>query len=169
MSKSAHIATAVLALAAAALVAAGCGGGGDSSTDASTIAASTLSKAEFLKQANAICKRGRSENFKDFATYIQSHPAKTGESPGEQFAKGVQATLLPNIESQIAQIRELGAPAGDVDQVETFLDTLQEKVDVVKRLHNVASRFPIDRIFRPAGDLARAYGLDYCGYGEGPS
>jgi len=76
--------------------------------------------------------------------------------------------LLPGIESQIKKIWALGAPRGDEEQVEKFLDTLQEKIDAVRKLPSIASRFPVDRTLKPAGDLARAYGLDYCGYGEGP-
>ena len=54
MSKA--LVVALVAFAAIAMIVAGCGGGGDSTTDSGS-----LTKAEFLKQGNAVCAKGNKE------------------------------------------------------------------------------------------------------------
>ena len=53
---------AILLLAGGArlgLIAAGCGGNDDESSDTGTDSTTALTKAEFLKQGNAICQQGK--------------------------------------------------------------------------------------------------------------
>jgi hypothetical protein len=155
-----------LAISGAAI---GCGGGSDrSSSVSSTITTSSLTKAEFIKKADAICAKGRQNTLPALAHYLQKHESSASSSidEHERFAGAIKAVFLPEIENQIREISELGAPSGDEQRIETLLDTLQQKIDVIKGWRSIPSRFPVDREFRPAGELARDYDLVDCAYGE---
>ncbi len=158
----------------ALLLAGGCGddAGGDDTEGAAdatpTITTSSLTKAEFLARGNAICADGRRQFLPRMSAYIERRYPDEEVTP-EIFADAIHVVFLPMLETQIEEIRELGAPRGDEQTIETFLDTLQAKIDVIETWQRVPSRFPVDREFRPAGELAREYGLLTCGYGEGPT
>lgn len=167
-----RILAAMLTATAIAAIAAGCGGGSSSSTTTATSTAAgssgaSTAEAQFLKQANGICARARATLLAKVGQYLEKHSGN-GQSEDERLADAYRVVLLPSIETQIAEIRSLGIPAGDEEQIESFLTTLQQRIDVARKVPEVSSRFSIDRIFKPAGELARAYGLDVCGYGEGP-
>lgn len=152
----------------------GCGGGEDASGGDSTAAASggqaetietsSLSKAEFIKQAEAICAREGEHFLQLISSYMSSHAPKSGESEQEVAAEGVRQTLLPKFQNQIDQIRELGAPAGEEEEVEAILAAMQRAVDALAKRKEVALATDIDQEFRPAGRLAIRYGLEYCAH-----
>lgn len=73
----------------------------------------------------------------------------------EQFAK----TLVPGVQSEIDQIRDLPAPEGDEETVANILDTAQEGVDQIEQDPSLAVRGgKLDEASRLAGD----YGLYEC-------
>ena len=105
---------AAAALAASMLALAACGGGDDTATTDST-QGTPLTEADFTSQANAICTAGNEE--------VDSAAADLGQQPSqadiESFAKD---TLVPSIQDQINAIAALGAPEGQTEQVDTFLE-----------------------------------------------
>ena len=131
-------------IAAAGLIAVGCGGS-DSST-------SSPSKAEFVAKADAICKQG-SQQIEQAAkeTFSGGRPTPQQE---QQF---ITQTVVPQSQSQIDQIRALGAPAGDEDQVNRILDAAQAATDQVKSTSDIE-----ESSFAQANALAKQYGLVAC-------
>lgn len=140
------------------------GSGPSGSENGTTVTTSALSKAQFVKKANAICRREREELLTGLGTYFNEHKSK-GKSPAETFADANRAVYLPIIEADIAKIRALGAPDGDEEEIEAFLEAQQEGVEELGEQKEVKSRFQIEAIFKPAGDLAREYGLKDCANG----
>ena len=68
--------TAAVAAAVLAALVAGCGGGGDTTTDETV----TLTKAEFIKQGDAICKEGNEEIEAGFEKFAEENEIpKSGE------------------------------------------------------------------------------------------
>jgi hypothetical protein len=104
-------------LLAAGLIAGGCGDDDDDGNGGDA-----LTKQEFIAQADALCS---SEDQK-----VDQAAEQLGKnaSQAEQQAF-ITATALPNIQVQIDGIRDLGAPEGEEDQVNDFLDTAQEALD----------------------------------------
>jgi hypothetical protein len=105
----------LLALAlATGSVAAGCGGddddGGDGGGDA-------LSKEEFVAQGNEICTEGNAEIE---AGAQEAFPE--GQPTPETAEAFVNDTLVPSVQGQIDDLRDLGIPEGDEDQVTEILD-----------------------------------------------
>src|SRR5690348_7700124 len=90
---------------AAALIVAGCGSSSSSSTTTTAI-----SKSEFLTKANAICKQGTK-------TLTAAQESLGRNSSQAQINSYVTGTFIPNVQSQINQVRALGAPAGDEAKV----------------------------------------------------
>lgn len=149
-SKSVVVLT-TLVLAVGAL--AGCGGSDDAN---STTIAAAISKEEFVTQGNQICADGN-EQFDDALDQLQADVGKRpSEADMEQFAT---ESAVPIIQDQIDQLRALGVPAGEGDQVNEFLDSAQSNVD---ELENDPTLFT-SNLFAETNKLAGQYGLTECG------
>lgn len=158
-----YIAVALVALFAVS----GCGGGGDgdSATASSggpvTVEAGSLSKAQFVKQARAICTKSHEGFERDAVRILKQQKADpTKASEGDPEAELVLDAFVPNFQSQIDQVSELGAPRGDEDEVSAFLTALQEAVDGANQDPRAFVRSEAD--LGKAPKLAKAYGLEEC-------
>jgi hypothetical protein len=138
----------------------GCGGG-DADTSTSTTA--PLSKAQFLKQANAACAKERAGLAQRVAKYERLRGGRE-PAPG---ADMVHFIFLPTIEAQILRIEEIGVPRGQAGQVGAILDAERRSVDSVAVIQRVPSIAKAVRQFAEADKLLRAYGLDACANGSG--
>lgn len=162
----------LLVIGTVASMAMGCGrgSGGDSSTSSSgtEISTSSLDKEEFIDRAGKACQLARKNILERVLAYTQQHESKHQSRSDETkvFASMTKAVVLPTIEKEIVQIRKLGAPAGDEDELEAFLSSEQEAIDAIYKLPHIVSRFELERYFVPSAKLAREYGLDECANGE---
>jgi hypothetical protein len=140
------------AMLAVALVAAGCGGDDNPS------------KAEFLKKGNAICRKGNQAiNQGARRTFLRAGKP-SGPPPPAELEKFATDTLIPNVQRQIDQIRDLGAPSGDEDQVNAILDQAQAALDKGKKDPTILTSEKQDP-FQTVNKLAKDYGLTVCGAG----
>jgi hypothetical protein len=146
-----HNALWLLGLAAVtALVVAGCGGGGDDSTSTSSLA-----KPAWIAKADAICQQGNQE----IEQAANEQFGKQDQEPTDaQIQQFTNESVVPSVQRQIDQIRDLGAPSGDEDQVNKILDTVQADIDKAKS----ATTLPDDP-FADGNALATQYGLKVCG------
>jgi hypothetical protein len=143
---------------ALALVAAGCGGDDD---DTSTTA--SLTKAEFLKQGNAICAAGNQKIDAGFEEYIKKHDIGRNEEPTPaQMEELAETVLLPQIKEQVEGVKSLPAPSGDEADVEAIVTAAEEAIE--KAEDDPASiATEGSGPFGKANALARDYGLTVCG------
>jgi hypothetical protein len=155
-----------LAAIAAAIVAVGCGssdGGSDSSSTVTvTVQTGSLSKAAFVKKADAICKAARTEFLAEFASFSKEHLSEFANPKNREeiFKKVLETMLGPNVEGQIEQISKLGAPSSYAPEVETFLNALQKRIDKAQEepLGLIATPYP----FKKAENVAKQVGLQGC-------
>lgn len=151
MKKIAMMTSAALA---AGLIAAGCGSSDDnnsSSSDSTSTAA--LTKAEFLAQGNAICTAGNQKLDAAFQSLGKN-------STPEQISQVTTEQIVPTINDELDQIRALGAPAGDEQQVSAILDeadSASAKLEADPSL-GAGGSDP----FAQANKLAKEYGLTVC-------
>ncbi|MGZ5326344.1 MAG: hypothetical protein ACXWEL_06905 [Solirubrobacterales bacterium] len=138
---------------AIALIAVGCGGGSDN-----TSSTSDLTKAEFIAKANAICAQGNKEIQQAFEALGQGKPSQA------QLDQIATDTLLPSVEKQVSQIRDLGIPKGEEDQVNAILDSAQSGIDKGKADPSSLVSDQNDP-FKEANQLAKQYGMTECGGG----
>jgi hypothetical protein len=148
MKRNAMLALA-LALATGS-IAAGCGGdddddGGDS-----------LTKEEFVAQGNEICTEGNAD--------IEAG-AEEAFSQGQPNPETVEAfvndTLVPSVQGQIDDIRDLGAPEGDEDQVTEILDKAELALQDIKEDPSLAAGEGADPFAEVNQELSD-YGLTAC-------
>ncbi len=159
---------------------AGCGGGSSSSdstsaesTGSTATAASggkqtkthssSLSKEEFVERADAICVREKTKGLEAMGAYAKEHQGTAGQSKAEVIGEAVQKVFLPSVQSQVDQIRALGAPEGEEQEVEAILAALEEAVEEASQGAPSSARFA--KSFANSGTLATEYGLTACVYG----
>lgn len=135
-----------LFLAGTALVAAGCGGGGE---DTST----SLTKAQFVKQANAICANYNKQMAADFSKYAkeQSGGGSTQISPAEAVAKAT----IPATKEELEDLRALPVPSGEEEKVEALLERRQEALEKIED----------EPLFKTAGDPFEEFNQPLTDYG----
>ena len=157
-----------LAIAATLLV----GGCGESDSSEITGQTGSLTKAEFIRRADAICRKGGSQVQREFAAYVQRNSdAVSPESPqseqGAAAAEIIDTIYVPGNEKQIERIGSLSAPSGDEGEVKAILAAMQDGLDEAsdRPLVFIRAGSPKGPAFTEARKLARAYGLADCGQG----
>lgn len=131
----------VLGLAAglltAGLLMAGCG---DSDADAEP-----LTKAEFVKQANAICFKASEE---------------VGDEVREDKESDLISATAVALQKDVDGIEALGVPSGDEAQIEAILDNVNKAIESIESTPK-PGREANDAIVK-AENQAKAYGLKSC-------
>ena len=149
----------LLATVAALILAAGCG---SSSNDEVTVQTGSLSKAAFIKKADAICEAARTEFLAKYTTYVKGHKSDIVDPQKQDAVLGevLETILAPNIETQITQISELGAPSAYAPEVADFLNALQTRLDKAKE--NPAGLTTTPTPFVDAENVARRAAMNGC-------
>jgi ABC-type glycerol-3-phosphate transport system substrate-binding protein len=160
MKKTRFSLAAVLALG---LIAAGCGGGSDSSTSSSS--GDTLTKEEFVSQANAICTTAQAD-FKqvqeDITKKVQADPSQIQASLQEALTK-----ITPILRDTVNKIGALNPP----EDLQSKLDDFVTKVnDAADQIEADPAKFAQDATngdnpFANLTEDASALGLQNCGPG----
>jgi hypothetical protein len=142
---------------AIAAVVAGCGSSDDSSDT------TALTKQQFIVQADAICKKGNNEIDEGFESFAKENNIPQNQEPSKEQGKElVETVLVPNLDTQSEEIRALGAPSGDEDEVSAMLDSLDESVEEAEDDPEAIFDSKSDPFAKP-DELARDYGLKVCG------
>lgn len=149
----------LVAICAAAL-ASGCGGGdGDDAT------ATAATKAEYLKQANAACRRERAGLKQRIAEFRR---LREGDEPREVFnGELARNVLLPTIENEMEAIRALRAPPGEDGRIDHLLSLEELALTNVVYMERVSSIAAVKREFADSARRLSAYGLPDCANGPG--
>jgi hypothetical protein len=148
---------AVAALIALAAIVAGCGGGGDTTDE--TV---TLTKAEFVKQGDAICKKATERSEKEAEEFAEDNDFTLEKASKEQLEEAVSAVLVPDLERQAEELDALGAPKGDEDKVEEIIVSLE---DATGEIEDDPGLVFDGKVLRKATEKAEAYGFKVCGEG----
>jgi len=149
----------VRGLLALGLVVAGCDGGGDGGE--------RLSKAEFISQADAICRK--------YEARLDALGQPTNVSDLRSFAD----KALPIAREGREELGRLEPPAGLEDTYDSWLEHGDEAIEIVERLRDAAAendQAEIQQIARDAEEtdresnrLAAEIGFEQCGEGAGAS
>lgn len=147
-SRTRRLPCTLAATALVAVTAAGCGGSSKP----------TITKAEYVKKANAICTHGNAAQ--------QAAAASLGQHPSHaQINALVSGTFIPNIQAQIDAVRALGAPSGEEATVSHMLDVAQEDLDKAKSNPSVFAQENAHP-FANFAAIAHPYGLTECARNE---
>jgi hypothetical protein len=140
----------ILAFNALALLLAGCGGGGGSTA--------TLSKAEFIKQADAICKKAQQAESKKLREYVREHPEILTIQPEIKKDRLVLALASPLVQREAGRLGALPAPKGEEEKVAAIVAAIEEGV-------KKAEEDPLSTVrgtYLQASKLSTEYGLRQC-------
>jgi hypothetical protein len=157
---------AIVGVLAALLLVAGCGSDEDDATGSSgngevTVETGSISKAAFVKQANATCAKSQELLERELTTFLEKtneNPSKPSEEPPE--IGFLEDAYLPGFQQQVDEVSAIEVPAGDEKEVTAFLQALQDMIDTATEEPQafVSGKVSIDK----AGKLAKAYGLKNC-------
>lgn len=146
---------AVLAtLVALGALVAGCGGGDDSDTTA------TLTKAEFIKQGDRICKEAEKQSETEAEEFAEENGFTFDKAGKEQIEEAVSEVFVPNLEQQAEDLDVLGAPEGDEKQVEEIIVSLEDAAGEIEDDPGLVFE---GRVLKEASKLAEDYGFKVCG------
>lgn len=138
-----------------ALVATGCGDDGDDGS---------LTKAEFVKKANAICTAGNEEIEKGVESFAKENSPGGGRLTDAQLAEGAEEFVIPSVRKQVDKIAALGTPSEDGEQAEEIVEAAEEALEEVEDEPALAVPQTGDpNPFAEANRMAREYGLTVCG------
>lgn len=137
-----------------AAVAAGCG----SSSDSNSTSTAALSKASYLAKGNAICKAGQQKQ--------DAAQQALGQNPTQaQLMAFATGAVIPDIQTQIDQVKALGAPSGDEATVSNFFGLAQADLNKVKSDPSILYAGKSDP-FADFAKVAHPYGLTACAAGS---
>lgn len=165
-------AAALAATAALAIVPlTGCGGSGSdtsSSTTATTAssgdtsAGASVSKATFIKEADAICTKAGKQTETEYATYAKKNKIVEGIEPSStQIAVVTKTILVPALKRQTKEIGALDAPANDEALINEFLEAVSSATKKAEE-EPQAGQSP-EKLLAKADKLIANYGFKVCG------
>jgi hypothetical protein len=115
-----------IAAAVACLAALGCGSGGDEATSA------PLTKAEFTKQANAICTKASEENREDLKEVLGSLKRTAAiDNEEARVSKGLEEVIAPSMLRVAEELEGLTAPEKDQAKVAKMIDNLSKSGRII--------------------------------------
>jgi hypothetical protein len=141
-----------MALVLLGLIVAGCGGGGDSETTASQ-----LSKAEFIKEGEKICKAVQVDRRSELKEVTKDL------NPGEVLPVSRQEELLadivlPKLQSAADQLDELASRTND-PKAAAYVAELEAGIEASEKNPTKALKA---NPFIAVGETAKAYGFEEC-------
>lgn len=151
------------ACAAIAMIVGGCGGGDDNTDSTAGTDSTELTKAQFVKQGNAICAKANEELNQEVEKFFKESGLGEKQSPSTAELKEITEDFVtPLVGRQVEEIRELGAPAGEEEQVEKVLAAVEEGIEKSEEDPDslIAGK---NSAFGKANELAIDYGLKTCG------
>lgn len=132
-----------------ALAAAGCGSSDDGP-----------SKAEFVKQADALCAKG------DKQIAVVAKKSFSGGQPSKtQVVAFVKDTAVPKTREEVHAIKKLDPPKGDEDKVNAITDAADAGLQKLESNPALGAQQGAADPLAKASKLAKAYGLKKCGSG----
>lgn len=138
----------ILGLAVVAvLMAAGCGGGGSDET---------VTKADFVRQGNAICGKWQQARGKAFQEVSAKFKPPVTQAKKE---KAVLLILQP-YEDAIEGLKELDPPQGEEEKVEAMIEAMEEGWEQGQA--NPGTLLSSEAPFVKANKLVEEYGLKEC-------
>lgn len=159
------------------LLAAGCGGssGGDTGEETAGDQAESISKSEWIEQADAICTTEQEEE-KPIEAELEAEGEKAETADQLKKLGGITRELLALVDKETEDIRALPVPAGDEATIETMLDKVQSAVPLGEEFADALESGDVAEIERTsqkleknsesAKGMAQSYGLKVCGSAE---
>lgn len=132
-------------------LAAGCG---TEEEPAAAPEAPPLTKAQLIKQGDAICRAGAARGNRAANRQLDESSTRV------DIRRFVVATAIPELERQLGELRALVPPRADAPRIDAMLDALEEGIEKARKDPLVVLTDP--DIFADANRIARKYGFKAC-------
>ena len=159
------IVVSLVAVVMGVVLLAGCGGidGDSQATDSTTkIVVTTnpdLTKAELIKEGDAICEETDKTQEVGLKAYLKKNPQ--GQSNKAEQGKMVLAVGLPPIQQEVEELAELGAPPGDEATVQAIVGGIEKAVEEGEK-DPTSLLGAANNPFTGVSKLATEYGFKEC-------
>jgi hypothetical protein len=141
------------------LAIAGCGSGGSDGSE--TEAEPTVTKAHFLKRAEAICAQGKKEAAKlEAAAWKRFDPDRKNAS--EATENKVSLAFLSAREEELRRLRAVGLPKGSAEYVDTMLQAWEKGIEKGREHPRLLRAGGPEFAFYKAYSMGNDYGLESC-------
>lgn len=130
----------------------GCGGGNDGTTEASSI-----SKAQYIKQADAICTKTEDRQ----EALVQKFGEKEKKQTANSEAELVSFAGLPPLQQQVEELSELPPPSTGAAEASAYLKALEDAVKA-GREDPAALLGGTENPFAKAEELGQKFGFKVC-------
>jgi len=118
-----------------------------------------LTKAQFIKQANAICAKTKQRQSTAFGAYVQQNKGSfSGDRKSQE--KLVLAVAIPPFQQQVEELAALSAPKSDEAEVDEIISSFEEALQASEENPGTLLRGRGE--FAEAEKLAAAYGMKAC-------
>jgi hypothetical protein len=151
--------TALALLLTCAVAALGIGCGDDDDNGNGGGGGESLTKAEYIKRGDALCRQGDREIEREGESRFGDAEQEPSRADLVEF---VEDAVVPNIEDQISELRDLPVPEGDEETVNAIYDEADQAIESIKDNPEAAIEQEASP-FEQANRLARDYGFKECG------
>lgn len=141
----------VVVFATAGLAFGGCGDDDD--------ATASLTKAQFTKQANAICARSDEVRKAEYRAEISASEGDKDLSDAEKERLFLDVFIVP-FQEMIGELEDLGVPQGDEQELEAIFTEMKKGAEVLEEDPLLILGEPT--MFKKANELNTKYGLTAC-------
>ena len=142
----------LVGVVALAVIAGGCGGGDDDA----------LTKAEFIKRGDAICKKIGTKSREEFDRAATKFLREGGTPNRARGNEQAERFLIPARQAQIEGVRDLSPPSDDEDEISAMLDDAEEAVEESEASPKIIF-YPKTDPFVETDKLMKEYGFKVCG------
>lgn len=156
----------LLAMSTAGLIifAIGCGSS-DSSGNADS--GESLSKTEFVKQANAACQSEREKVLTRIGAFSEELKGEKKLSQSERSEKALEMALFATVQAEIDAVEKLAPPPDQQEQVEAMLAGQEALLEKAKGKAEQLDPTELEELMGTDDGPARALGLTACTKGGG--
>jgi hypothetical protein len=154
----------VIVASLALVVASGCGGSDSSSAAENSrveVQTGQLSKAEFVKRAEAICGKLTRQFQIEYGAFTTQHEKQFWVRRSAAISQLAREVFAPNYEKRIEEIAALGAPPSDKAEVEAFIRALEGVVQTVRK-DPVKASASLRNVLAKPFQAEQRYGLQGC-------
>jgi len=149
-------------MVAAAAAVAGCGGGDStSSSSSSSRYPALIPRAQFVKQAKAICEAEKKKVGDEMNAFYERRAQETGESIGLVGAvEAIPEVIVPSLQGELEELESIRLPKGEAYEAEAVWQTLRTVLHEVEAEGIYAWRSA--KLLPPFRNRAKPFGLQYC-------
>ena len=138
--------------------------GNSSNGDSTSDAAKPLTKRQFIKKANNICRTMVTDTTYEALPIREQEEAKPDFDRVAVDTRLVSDILIPALRDTTEELEELDAPPADEERIEAIMDATQTAIDEMEEDPEGFAK-EANPVFTEAEKLAEAYGLSACPYG----